>query len=139
MASAPRPAGRGGRAFAARGAPRRAGRWWGGGGGGGARPGAGGPQILEECRRIGGCPTGEARITSGGRLKARYVIHAVGPVYRAGRRGEAALLAGAYRTSLELATAHGIRSVSFPALSTGAYGYPIAAAARVAPPPAPGY
>ena len=104
----------------------------GGGGVDGAIHRAGGPQILEECRRIGGCPTGEARITSGGRLKARYVIHAVGPVYRAGRRGEAALLAGAYRTSLELATAHGIRSVSFPAISTGAYGYPMAEAARVA-------
>ena len=104
----------------------------GGGGVDGAIHRAGGPQILEECRRLGGCPTGEARITSGGRLKARHVIHAVGPVYGDGRRGEAALLAGAYRNSLELAAAHGLRSVSFPAISTGAYGYPMAEAARVA-------
>ncbi len=104
----------------------------GGGGVDGAIHRAGGPQILEECRKIGGCPTGEARLTSGGRLKARAVIHAVGPVYRDGRRGEAALLAGAYRNSLELATAHGIRSLSFPAISAGAYGYPMAEAARIA-------
>jgi O-acetyl-ADP-ribose deacetylase (regulator of RNase III) len=71
-------------------------------------------------------------MTSGGRLKARSVIHAVGPVYRDGRRGEAALLASAYRKSLELATAHGIRSLSFPAISAGAYGYPMAEAARIA-------
>ena len=104
----------------------------GGGGVDGAIHRAGGPQILEECRTLGGCPTGEARITRGGRLKARHVIHAVGPVYRDGRRGEAALLAGAYRNSLELAAAHGLRSVSFPAISTGAYGYPMAEAARIA-------
>lgn len=104
----------------------------GGGGVDGAIHRAGGPQILEECRKIGGCPTGDARITSGGRLRARYVIHAVGPVYRDGRRGEPELLAGAYRKSLELASAHGIRSLSFPAISTGAYGYPMEAAARVA-------
>ena len=104
----------------------------GGGGVDGAIHRAGGPQILEECRAIGGCPTGEARITSGGRLKARYVIHAVGPVYRDGRRGEAALLESAYRMSLELAGAHGVRSVSFPAISTGAYGYPMEEAARIA-------
>jgi O-acetyl-ADP-ribose deacetylase (regulator of RNase III) len=104
----------------------------GGGGVDGAIHRAGGPHILEECRKLGGCPTGEARITSGGRLKARHVIHAVGPVYRDGRRGEAALLAGAYRSSLELAAAHGLRSVSFPAISTGAYGYPMAEAARIA-------
>jgi O-acetyl-ADP-ribose deacetylase (regulator of RNase III) len=104
----------------------------GGGGVDGAIHRAGGSQILEECRRIGGCPTGEARITSGGRLRARHVIHAVGPVYRDGRRGEAALLASAYRKSLELASAYGIRSVSFPAISTGAYGYPMAEAARIA-------
>ncbi len=104
----------------------------GGGGVDGAIHRAGGPQILEECRAIGGCPTGEARITSGGRLKARYVIHAVGPVYRDGRRGEAALLEGAYRKSLELASAHGIRSISFPAISTGAYAYPMDEAARIA-------
>ena len=104
----------------------------GGGGVDGAIHRAGGPKILEECRAIGGCPTGEARITSGGRLKARYVIHAVGPVYRDGQRGEAALLESAYRKSLELASAHGIRSLSFPAISTGAYGYPMAEAARIA-------
>ncbi len=104
----------------------------GGGGVDGAIHRAGGPQILEECRTIGGCPTGEARITSGGRLKARHVIHAVGPVYRDGTRGEAALLERAYRSSLELASARGIRSVSFPAISTGAYGYPMDEAARVA-------
>lgn len=111
----------------------------GGGGVDGAIHRAGGPQILAECRTIGGCPTGEARITAGGRLKARYVIHAVGPVYRDGRRGEAALLESAYRSSLELATAHGIRSVSFPAISTGAYGYPMDEAARIALTTALGY
>lgn len=104
----------------------------GGGGVDGAIHRAGGPQILEECRAIGGCPTGDARITSGGRLKARHVIHAVGPVYRDGKRGEAALLAGAYRKSLELATKHGIRTISFPAISTGAYGYPVDEASRIA-------
>ena len=104
----------------------------GGGGVDGAIHRGAGPELLEECRKIGGCPTGEARITSGGRLKARYVIHAVGPVYRDGRRREAALLASAYRKSLELATAHGIRSLSFPAISTGAYGYPMTEAARIA-------
>ncbi len=104
----------------------------GGGGVDGAIHRAGGAQILEECRALGGCPTGEARMTSGGCLKARCVIHAVGPVYRDGRRGEAALLEGAYRKSLELATAHGIGSLSFPAISTGAYGYPMAEAARIA-------
>jgi len=111
----------------------------GGGGVDGAIHRAAGPQILEECRKVGGCPTGEARITSGGRLTARFVIHAVGPVYRDGRRGEAALLEGAYRNSLQLASAHGIRSVSFPAISTGAYGYPMEAAARIALTTALGY
>jgi O-acetyl-ADP-ribose deacetylase (regulator of RNase III) len=104
----------------------------GGGGVDGAIHRAGGPQILEECRRVGGCPSGEARITSGGRLKARYVIHTVGPVYKDGRRGEPELLAGAYRSSLELASKHMIKSVAFPSISTGAYGYPIEAAAEVA-------
>lgn len=104
----------------------------GGGGVDGAIHRAGGPQILAECRPLRGCPTGEARITSGGRLQARYVIHAVGPVYRDGRRGEPALLESAYRKSLELATAHNIRSLSIPAISTGAYGYPMAEAARIA-------
>lgn len=104
----------------------------GGGGVDGAIHRAGGPRILEECRKIGGCPTGEARITSGGRLVARYVIHTVGPVYRDGSRGEPELLARAYRSSLELASRHGIRTVAFPSISTGAYGYPLRDAARIA-------
>ena len=104
----------------------------GGGGVDGAIHRAGGPGILEECRRIGGCPTGKAVLTGGGALKARYIIHAVGPVYRGGRSGEADRLAGAYRESLRLAAAHGIRSVSFPSISTGAYGYPVGEAAEVA-------
>ncbi len=104
----------------------------GGGGVDGAIHRAGGPQIMEECRQIGGCPTGQARLTSGGRLKARYVIHAVGPIYRGGDAGEAELLASAYRSSLELASEKGIRSLAFPSLSTGAYGYPMAEAASIA-------
>jgi len=104
----------------------------GGGGVDGAIHRAGGPAILEECRQLGGCATGEAKITGGGRLAARWVIHAVGPVYRDGRRGEAVLLASAYRRSLEVAVAHGVRSVAFPSIATGAYRYPIAAAAAVA-------
>jgi O-acetyl-ADP-ribose deacetylase len=104
----------------------------GGGGVDGAIHRAGGPQILEECRRLGGCPSGEARITSGGRLKARYVIHTVGPIYYGGERGEPETLANAYRNSLSLASQHGIRSVAFPSISTGAYGYPIELAAPIA-------
>lgn len=104
----------------------------GGGGVDGAIHAAGGPAILEECRRIGGCPTGEARITGAGRLPARHVIHAVGPVFRDGGPEDAELLAAAYRNSLALAREHGLRRVAFPSISTGAYGYPIAAAARVA-------
>jgi O-acetyl-ADP-ribose deacetylase (regulator of RNase III) len=104
----------------------------GGGGVDGAIHRAGGPQILEECRKIGGCPTGEARITTGGRLPARWVIHAVGPVYRAGKHGEADLLASAYRNSLRLASDRAIKTVAFPSISTGAYGYPLAEAARIA-------
>ena len=104
----------------------------GGGGVDGAIHRAGGPQILEECRKIGGCPTGEARITTGGRLSARWVIHTVGPVYRDGKRGEAGLLADAYRNSLRLASERGIKAVAFPSISTGAYGYPLAEAARIA-------
>lgn len=104
----------------------------GGGGVDGAIHRAGGPAIMEECRRIGGCPTGEARITGAGRLRARYVIHAVGPVWSGGRRGEAALLASAYRHCLRLAEEHGLCSLAFPSLSTGAYGYPVAEAARIA-------
>jgi O-acetyl-ADP-ribose deacetylase (regulator of RNase III) len=104
----------------------------GGGGVDGAIHRAGGPQILEECRKIGGCPTGEARITTGGRLSARWVIHTVGPVYRDGKHGEADLLASAYRNSLRLASERGIKTVAFPSISTGAYGYPLAEAARIA-------
>jgi len=104
----------------------------GGGGVDGAIHRAGGPQILEECRRIGGCPPGQARITSGGRLRAKYVIHTVGPIYHGGQRGEAQTLASAYRSSLELATQHDIKTVAFPSISTGAYGYPIDLAAPVA-------
>lgn len=104
----------------------------GGGGVDGAIHRAGGPEILAECRLLGGCPPGEARITTGGRLKARHVIHAVGPVYYGGGAGEPDLLAGAYRHSLELASEHGLRSVAFPSISTGAYGYPVEEAAPIA-------
>jgi len=104
----------------------------GGGGVDGAIHRAGGPQILEECKKIGGCQTGEARITTGGRLRARWVIHTVGPVYRDGRHREPELLAGAYRNSLRLASERGIKSVAFPSISTGAYGYPMPDAARIA-------
>ena len=93
---------------------------------------AGGPQILGECKQIGGCPTGEARITAGGQLRARYVIHTVGPVYRDGQQGEPELLASAYRSSLELASLKGIKTLAFPSISTGAYGYPIKEAAQIA-------
>ena len=104
----------------------------GGGGVDGAIHRAGGPQILAECRALGGCPTGEAVITSGGNLKARYVIHTVGPVYANGQRGEEALLRSCYRKSLELAARHGLKSVAFPCISTGVYGYPPRLAAPVA-------
>jgi O-acetyl-ADP-ribose deacetylase (regulator of RNase III) len=104
----------------------------GGGGVDGAIHRAGGPRILEECIRIGGCETGEAVITTGGNLRARYVIHTVGPVYRGGERGEAKLLENAYRNSLRLASEKGLRSIAFPSISTGAYGYPMEAAAEIA-------
>jgi len=103
-----------------------------GGGVDGAIHRAGGPAIEAECRCLGGCPTGEARITTGGNLKARYVIHTVGPVYRDGRHGEPELLASCYRESLKLGAAQGIKSLAFPSISTGIYGYPIEDAARIA-------
>jgi O-acetyl-ADP-ribose deacetylase (regulator of RNase III) len=103
----------------------------GGGGVDGAIHRAGGPEILEECIKIGGCETGEAVITTGGNLKARYVIHTVGPVYRDGSHNEPRLLENAYRNSLELASSKGIKSISFPSISTGAYGYPLEAAAEI--------
>lgn len=104
----------------------------GGGGVDGAIHRAGGPSILQECRQIGGCPTGEARITNAGRLKAKKVIHTVGPVYHRDRETAPALLADAYRNSLRLAVEHGLRTVAFPSISTGAYGYPLEMAAPVA-------
>lgn len=104
----------------------------GGGGVDGAIHRAAGPDLLAECRALGGCPTGEARITKGYRLPARSVIHTVGPVYRDGRHGEPDLLAACYRNTLVLAVAHGIRTIAFPAISCGVYGYPIPEAARIA-------
>jgi O-acetyl-ADP-ribose deacetylase (regulator of RNase III) len=104
----------------------------GGGGVDGAIHRAGGPKILEECRQLGGCPTGEARLTIGGNLQARYVIHTVGPVYRGGGPREAELLASCYRESLKLASSKGLATIAFPSISTGAYGYPMGEAARIA-------
>ena len=104
----------------------------GGGGVDGAIHRAGGPKILEECIQIGGCETGEAVITSGGNLKAKYVIHTVGPVYRDGLHNEPRLLENAYKNSLRLASSKGIKSIAFPSISTGAYGYPLEEAAGIA-------
>jgi O-acetyl-ADP-ribose deacetylase (regulator of RNase III) len=104
----------------------------GGGGVDGAVHRAAGPELLAACRRIGGCPTGDARITPGFKLKARWVIHAVGPIWRGGEKGERGHLASAYRRSLELAAENACASIAFPAISCGVYGFPIPEACKIA-------
>ena len=104
----------------------------GGGGADGAIHRGAGPELLAECRTLGGCRPGEAKITRGYRLPARFVIHTVGPIWRGGKRGEPETLANCYRSSLQVAVENGIKTIAFPAISCGAYGYPIPEAARIA-------